>query len=155
MREVKFRGLDISGKWHYGLIVASPKETSYLTGEKWFISDPLGMPFAHAVRPETIGEVTSFKDSKGTQICEGDILRVFYDDAFNSEKKDWDDWNDVEVQWIGDGGCLGVYSDFGDYDITSIGWAIMEWDAGGDEYLVVGNIHDKKELNESIRPNAG
>ncbi len=72
MREIKFRGMDIHGVWHYGLL-------SKPTVGKWagltFISNSGGMPLALEVRPETVGQFTNVLDKAKKEIYEGDRVK--------------------------------------------------------------------------------
>jgi len=74
MREIKFRGMDISGEWHYGLLsISQGKGSQPPIG--CYISNRAGMPWAYAVRPETVGQFTGLLDKNGKEIYEGDIVR--------------------------------------------------------------------------------
>ena len=59
MREIKFRGLDHEGKWHYGNLYKDE------------ISAKIEV---FPVNPETVGQYTGLPDYDGTAIYEGDIL---------------------------------------------------------------------------------
>ena len=65
MREIKFRGMDISGSWYYGL-VSMPQQGKHKG--KVFISNAGGSPLAYEIRPETLGEYTGREDKNGVEI---------------------------------------------------------------------------------------
>jgi hypothetical protein len=70
MRKIKFRGMDVHGKWHYGnLAVISEKCNSIDPG--YYISNSVGMPFAYQVRPKTVNQYTGLKDKNSQEFTKG------------------------------------------------------------------------------------
>ena len=66
MREIKFRGLGVDGKWWYGEI--KPQGENHINLATFFANLHAG-----AIKPETVGEWTGFKNKEGKEIYEGDI----------------------------------------------------------------------------------
>lgn len=73
-REIEFRGKDVAGQWHYGLLAVLPENVRMLQ-KGHYISNEAGLPFAYQVRPETVGQYTGLKDCKARKIYERDIVR--------------------------------------------------------------------------------
>ena len=127
MREIKFRGKrDDNGEWVYGdlinkhhnIIIGCSIETEYTASD----NEPSVMfkYEMHSVIPETIGQFTGEKDSKGVDIYEGDLAKD--DDNLYASI----DWNQLTFTY--DGEWLNDFN-------------------GAIE--VIGNIHDNPELLET------
>lgn len=67
MREIKFRGMDDNGHWHFGDLSTSKHFPPQIVE---------GGPYTRFffVDPDTVGQFTGLLDSNGNEIYEGDIL---------------------------------------------------------------------------------
>lgn len=131
MREILFKAKTVSGNWVNGLLAN--------IGDKWYISNKAGRPFAYEVRPETICQFTGLCDKNGNKIWENDIIKYHfgenyapikygcYQNCFDAQKTEH---LGFYVDWTGDK-CLR--KDLG-Y------WINMVY------AMPVGNIFDNPEL---------
>lgn len=125
-REIKFRGLRTNGNgWAHGMLLSHDS-----IGK---VGHSLNTYTYTEVNPETVCQFTGLHDKNRKEIYEGDIVSIDFgiDDPDISQVK------------FTDGGFV-VEADFGDYDMTTIGWAINM----ADGVEVIGNIHENPELME-------
>jgi hypothetical protein len=128
-REIKFRGMDITGEWHYGNLAVITKKMG-LTDPGYYISNDAGKPFAYMVRPETVGQYTGLKDRNGKEIYEGDI---FVDNSYGEDVGRLVDsvvWNNETGAWV-----------WGKDEVALIAESV-------DTIMVIGNIYDNPDLLE-------
>jgi len=137
MREILFRGQKPDTKeWVYGsLLESSDGRKAIVVKNKGFIQKQSSAWLIDApcydIIPESVGQFTGKLDSHKIKIFVGDIV---------SMDNDFEDPEISEVKYA-QGGFI-VEADFGDYDMTTIGWAIELMT----EVKVIGNIHDNPEL---------
>ena len=122
-REIIFRGKTEQGEWLYGY---------YMYNGKHLIVDTTkgALGFGKEVISETVGQFTGLTDKNGKKIFEGDILQFIENPKFKEEVS-FDD------------GAFGFY-----YKRTDSVIAFSDNEHGEDteEYEVIGNVHDNKEL---------
>jgi uncharacterized phage protein (TIGR01671 family) len=87
MRTIKFRGKRIDNEeWVYGYYYMYPlnknpiNDHHYIVNHEW---EPIFGGYLdkrYQIDPDTLGQFTGFKDSKGTEVYENDIIYVVYAD---------------------------------------------------------------------------
>lgn len=123
-----FRGKTICGDWVRGLLANN--------GDKWYISNNAGRPFAFEIRPDTICQCTGLKDKNGKLIWENDI--VAYLDSYSTESG------------LAEADCIGKVV----WDDETISFQVTNrlsaesYEVLGDECCVIGNVFDNPELLE-------
>lgn len=121
MREILFRGKDIKGNWHIGLLAHM--------GNAWYISNKAGVATAYEVIPSTVGQYTGLTDKNGTRIFEGDIVKGLF--VFG------------EISSV----VIFKYGSFGiEWNIDEIKVLDPFLGLRNIECEVIGNIHDNPEL---------
>lgn len=155
-REIKFRGRDESGKWHYGSLLYKEEEspvqetnTPYI--ETYIEGAGLNDPKIE-VTPYTVGQFTGLKDANGKEIYEGDILRLTIPDGSIRH---------FVVEWATEDRKLMPLSRFehDGNDIRISGWCfnwnghrlyptVIDGIPDNEVMALVGNIHDNPKLLE-------
>lgn len=136
MREILFRGKRVgNGEWLYGWVTTQHKK--YTGGDLLtkIQSNTFGVG-EYYVDTETVGQFTGLLDKNGTKIFEGDIVR-----RFNSKEQEVMRY---AVKWNTDC-CMFVLicedTYLGEYDSD---FTVFY----GEEFEIVGNIHDNPELRK-------
>ena len=158
MREIKFRGRDIEGKWLYGDLINSQinnTPTAFI-----FPADAPNSYDRYSVNPNTIGQFTGLRDKNGKDIYEGDILIICeYENQLQDIKHTEAECELFTLDEI-KGKLLQKYKSVIHYEDCTLfaseleGCSIYLASLAGDmrqsypifEYEVIGNIHDNPEL---------
>ena len=136
MREIEFRGKSKnSGRWVYGDLVTNKYQSRqgiHIYEKSNSVNCRSGYQFVR-VDKNTLGQYTGLTDRNGTEIFEGDIVKVLIEPHNTNYAKE----NDVGV--VKFGGDLSYVIDFShDED-----WL---WNFRDRECAVIGNVFDNPEL---------
>lgn len=141
-REIKFRGKRVdTGEWVYGDLVRN-----CLNIASNIINVGIKKENSNTVEvdPETVGQFTGLKDSKGVEIYEGDVLRIRGEGYYSNNTISLDD----EWEYIGKV-SFKVFSWFvGLIDSGVLFYDLLE-EAPIDDMEVIGNIFENPELLEA------
>ena len=143
MREIRFSGMDISGKWHYGLLAQLKEKLHSNDDYSTYISNRMGKPLAYDVRPDSIGQYIGKKDKNDVEICEHDIVKF--------DSPDYYDGYTCPLLVCWDDGICG-------FTLNRINGETIHWDyapfsVGSNCFEVIGNKHEgvKQEIENAIR----
>lgn len=136
MREIKFRGKDIAGEWHYGLLAVLPENVRMLQ-KGHYISNEAGLAFAYQVIPETVGQFIGLPDRNDKEIYEGDIAEGEHATYLVLWDKKKSQFNVKIIK------TKSVLIRNATFPI----WQYVEED-GKCRFEVIGNIHDNHEFRE-------
>lgn len=134
-----FRGKTICGDWVRGLLANN--------GDKWYISNNAGRPFAFEIRPDTICQCTGLKDKNGKLIWEGDVLDGFTYPYMSGGVHNYY----VEVCWCSNVPGFGIYTQkYPESKVAGISAGMTELmeDWNPNDWKVIGNKFDNPELLE-------
>jgi len=148
-REIKFRGMDSEGEWHYGYLIVrkhdgflrtyiydSTYDETEIEGHDDYDTKVKLKDLFISVIPETVGQLTGKKDKNGKEIWEGDIIKRIWNPKnifigvvkFGEHMANGDDYYS-NLAW-------GFYVDGGETDNL----------ISHKEYEVIGNISENPEL---------
>ncbi len=128
MRETKFRGLGVDGKWWYGES-SKPSGENHVNLASFFANAHVG-----AIRPETIVEYTGLHDKNGKEIYESDYMQTNKNILFAII------WSPKSARWSGI--TPNIWTDkpyVGNYIYKSLSYLSEHGE-------VIGNIWENGEL---------
>jgi hypothetical protein len=79
--KIKFRAKTLGGQWVYGNVSILTQKVHHVDAGT-YISNSVGVPFAYAVRPETLGQYVGLTDKNGNEIYFGQKVKITIGDPF-------------------------------------------------------------------------
>ena len=127
MRDILFRGMDASHKWHFGDLEYNRKKDiarihTYDTDGEY--------DSQYVVNSDTVGQFTGLVDCAGRRVYEGDVIDLhIYDEVYRAS-----------VEYDSHYGCFVLYNEGKKYNFNSLTPANIE---------VVGNKYEDAYLLKS------
>jgi uncharacterized phage protein (TIGR01671 family) len=155
MRPLIFRGMDVNGNWHTGLLSHLTLASLDDVKPGYYISNMVGMPFAFKIRPETIGQFTGLKDRYKKDIYEGDIVCFNWNPILNEPSElfkfitpvnYYDGWGCFTMHLISGNLKDDQFDLFNENAVEELHVAIGSPIMHGDGVEIIGNICDNPEL---------
>lgn len=150
MREILFRGRDISGQWHYGVPL--------MLNEDYVCIAKLN-EHNKTVEYKTLGQYTGLTDKNGNKIFEGDIIRYADNDEYEMylesiECPEEYEGVDFSGMWTVDEVVYGDKISYPAFDLNAHDFDCNGLSALNESYQyfyeIIGNIHDNPELLKEV-----
>ena len=154
MREIKFRGQDGKGKWHYGDLLNLQSGNYCITDKNINVN--------YAVFTHTIGQFTGMRDRNGKEVYDGDIIKIHDELVYGSNTECGYEYDSTPVktyaliEWSEDECAFRITrTNLGEYECESQFLYDVSPDGNGEKITsnvryteVVGNVYDNPELLE-------
>lgn len=147
MRELKFRGLDSEGAWHYGNLLQSKpfkdgRIDCWIQPKSILCLGAISTPTSSFVKviEKTVGQFIGIKDKKGEEVFEGDVMSpVHYQEVA---------FGNALVGYKKCMFCFEINKPFIS-KIKPITESFGHGAKANNHFIVIGNIHQHPELLEN------